>query len=154
MLPQSPCPCGNPCSYATCCQPLHQGQPAASAEALMRSRYSAYTLRLVDYLIATTLPAQQSGLDSAAITEWSRSSQWLGLEVEQAVEQGDQAEVQFVARWADASGAAQVHRERSAFVRKRQRWYFIDPGVALNHGRNEPCPCGSGRKFKQCCKPR
>ncbi|MFZ2290117.1 MAG: YchJ family metal-binding protein [Halopseudomonas yangmingensis] len=64
------------------------------------------------------------------------------------------AEVQFVARWADASGVAQAHREHSAFVRKQQRWYFIDPGVALNHGRNEPCPCGSGRKFKQCCNPR
>lgn len=154
MHPQSPCPCGSPHSYAACCQPLHQGQPATSAEALMRSRYSAYTLGLVDYLIATTLPAQQSGLDSAAIAEWSRSSQWLGLEVAQAVEQGDQAEVQFVARWADASGVAQAHREHSAFVRKQQRWYFIDPGVALNHGRNEPCPCGSGRKFKQCCNPR
>lgn len=121
----------------------------------MRSRYSAYALGLVDYLLATTLPSQQAGLDRAAISAWSLQSTWLGLEVESAEVLGGQAEhafVTFAARWRDNSGE-HSHRERSAFVQHDGRWYFIDPTVALRAGRNDPCPCASGQKFKKCCAP-
>jgi len=57
------CPCGSGIALDDCCGKWHQGQPAPSAERLMRSRYSAYTLSLIDYLVATTLPAQQAALD-------------------------------------------------------------------------------------------
>jgi len=57
------CPCGSGIALDDCCGKWHQGQPAPSAERLMRSRYSAYTLGLIDYLVATTLPAQQAALD-------------------------------------------------------------------------------------------
>ena len=118
----------------------------------MRSRYSAYTLGLIDYLVATTLPAQQAELDQAAMRDWSTHSQWLGLQVQKVEAAGDAAHafVTFTAHWQDTSGVQQ-QQERSAFVQVAQRWYFIDPSVPLNAGRNDPCPCQGGKKFKKCC---
>lgn len=119
----------------------------------MRSRYSAYVLGDVDYLRDTTLPAQQAALDLEAIRAWSTQSTWLGLEVESAELIGGQPEhafVSFTARWHDVHGE-HTHHERSAFVQHAGRWYFIDPTVPLKTGRNDPCPCGSGLKFKKCC---
>ena len=149
------CPCGSPRSYADCCQPLHNGLPAPSAGRLMRSRYSAYTLGLIDYLVATTWPAQQRELDVQAMAEWSNNSRWLGLRVEHESDTGnnaDRAQVTFTARWADADSSSHEQRECSSFVRLNQRWYFITPECPVSAGRNDPCPCGSGRKFKQCCR--
>lgn len=149
------CPCGSGTPLEGCCGHYHMGTPAPSAEHLMRSRYSAYALGLVDYLIGTTLPAQQAGLDSDGIREWSLGSTWLGLDVEASELIGAQPEhafVTFSARWHDGSGE-HSHRERSAFVQHDGRWYFIDPTVPLKAGRNDPCPCGSGQKFKKCCSP-
>ena len=119
----------------------------------MRSRYSAYALGLIDYLQATTLPAQQARLDLPAISAWSRESSWLGLTVESAEVipgQPEHARVTFTARWRDGGGE-HSHRECSAFVRSADAWYFIDPTVELRVGRNDPCPCASGQKFKKCC---
>ncbi len=148
-----PCPCGNAQTLAQCCGRFHDGLPAPSAESLMRSRYSAYVLGLTDYLCATTLPAQQAALDIEGMRAWSLGSTWLGLEVESHELLGGQPEhafVTFTARWHDERGEHQ-HRERSAFVQRGGRWYFIDPTVKLAAGRNDPCPCGSGQKFKKCC---
>ncbi len=119
----------------------------------MRSRYSAYVLGLVDYLLDTTLPAQKNSLDRESISQWSAQSTWLGLEVESAELLGGKPEhafVTFTARWHDAAGE-HSHRERSAFVQNNGRWYFIDPTVQLKAGRNDACPCGSEQKFKKCC---
>lgn len=153
MMSVSVCPCGSGNLLGACCGHYHAGTPAPDAQALMRSRYSAYVLGLVDYLVATTLPAQQAGLDRAAMAAWSAQSTWLGLEVESAEVLGGQPEhgfVTFTARWHDQEGDHQ-HRERSAFVQHAGRWYFIDPTVGLKAGRNDPCPCASGQKFKKCC---
>jgi SEC-C motif-containing protein len=149
------CPCGSGRTLADCCGRWHAGEPAPSAEALMRSRYSAYCLGLIDYLVATTLPAQQAGLDRASISAWSASAQWLGLTVESCEDVANDpghAFVTFTARWRDASGE-QAQRERSAFVNSDGRWYFLDPTVDLKAGRNDPCPCGNAGKFKKCCGP-
>jgi len=119
----------------------------------MRSRYSAYVLGRVEYLLDTTLPAQRDGLDREAIAQWSAQSTWLGLDVESAELIGGQPEhalVTFTARWHDAEGEHR-HRERSAFVQHEGRWFFIDPTVSLKAGRNDACPCGSRQKFKKCC---
>jgi SEC-C motif-containing protein len=119
----------------------------------MRSRYSAYVLGLVDYLQATTLPAQQQALDLLSMKEWSAASTWLGLDVEAHELIGGKPEhalVSFTARWHDLAGEHAQH-ERSAFVQNNGRWYFIDPTVPLKAGRNDPCPCGSEQKFKKCC---
>jgi SEC-C motif-containing protein len=152
------CPCAARAPAApplqSCCGIYHAGQPAPSAEKLMRSRYSAYALGLIDYLAATTLPAQQSALDLAGIRAWSTQSTWLGLEVgaHTLLADGRHATVAFTAHWSDASGTHQ-HLEQSGFVKHGQRWYFLDPTVKLNVGRNDPCPCGNGTKFKKCCAP-
>lgn len=148
------CPCGTGAPYAECCMPVHQGRPALTAEQLMRSRYSAYTLGLVDYLVTTTLPSQQAQLDRAAMTDWSQSSTWLGLTVEKihsTEAASNQAQVTFTARWMDAQGHRHSHRERSDFVRMHERWYFVDPSIKVKTGRNASCPCASGKKYKQCC---
>ena len=147
------CPCGSGKYLPECCGRVHAGEPAPTAEALMRSRYSAYALGRIDYLIATTLPAQQAGMDRAAIEEWSLQSKWLELNVldsEPATAPFGHAKVSFSVRWEDAEGMHE-HRECSAFVQRGGRWFFIDPTVRLTAGRNDPCPCGSGGKFKKCC---
>lgn len=147
------CPCGSGDLLASCCGPFHAGQPTPCAEKLMRSRYSAYVLGLIDYLIDTTLPAQKADLDRDAITQWSLQSTWLGLEVESSEVFGGQPEhafVTFTARWHDGTGE-HSHRERSSFVQNQGRWYFIDPAAGLRAGRNDACPCGSEQKYKKCC---
>ncbi len=147
-----PCPCQSGQSHERCCAPLHQGrQVAADAEALMRSRYCAYVLQHIDYLVATTVPAQQALLDTAAMAAWSRSTQWQGLRIHRHQRVGKQhALVEFSADFRDAGGQMQTHHELSAFVCMDGRWYFIDPTVALPAAK-QPCVCGSGRKFKHCC---
>lgn len=147
------CPCGSGNLLIGCCGRYHAGQAAPCAEALMRSRYSAYVLGLIDYLLDTTLPVQKSSLDRESISQWSAQSTWLGLEVENAELLGGKPEhafVTFTARWHDAAGE-HSHRECSAFVQNQGRWYFIDPTVQLKAGRNDACPCGSDLKFKKCC---
>jgi SEC-C motif-containing protein len=147
------CPCGSGDTLGECCGRYHNGLPAPSAVRLMRSRYSAYVLGLIDYLRATTLPAQQDSLDLQSMKDWSATSTWLGLEVEESQLIGGQPEhalVGFTARWHDRAGEHAQH-ERSAFVQHDGNWYFIDPTAPLKAGRNDPCPCGSGQKFKKCC---
>jgi len=147
------CPCGSGAYLDDCCGRFHAGAVAPCAERLMRSRYSAYVLGDIDYLVRTTLPAQQAALDRAAMTQWSLTSTWLGLQVEASEVFGGKPEhafVSFTARWHDETGEHAQH-ERSAFVQHNGQWYYLDAGVPLRAGRNDPCPCGSGNKFKKCC---
>ena len=118
------CPCGSGNPLDACCGHYHDGHPAPCAEALMRSRYSAYVLGLVDYLVGTTLPAQQADLDRQSMSEWSTTSTWLGLEVESSEVFGGQPEhafVTFTARWHDGQGE-HSHRDQSSFVQNGGRW--------------------------------
>ena len=125
-----PCPCGRcgaskkPLTFAACCGPYLEdfaARPAPDAEALMRSRYSAFVLGRSAYLLATwhasTRPPQLE-LDGAA--------KWLGLEVRShRVLDVDHAEVEFVARCREAGRAQRLH-ERSRFVREQGRWWYVD----------------------------
>lgn len=147
------CPCGSGSTLSACCGRFHSGEPAPTPEALMRSRYSAYVLGNIDYLVATTLPAQQAGVNRQALSDWSLQSKWLGLTVEvvePATDDYGHAKVTFSVCWEDAEGP-QSYRECSVFVWRDGRWYFIDPGIPLAAKRNDPCPCASGGKFKKCC---
>jgi SEC-C motif-containing protein len=117
------CPCDSGQPYATCCGPWHAGLPAAvhapTPEALMRSRYSAYVLGLIDYLLATWHPSSSPGeLELPPV-------KWLGLEVRHAAQTGDAGVVEFVARCREAGRAQRLH-ETSRFVRQDGRWYYID----------------------------
>ena len=80
--PTSLCPCQSGKPYLDCCQPfhLHQAIPD-SAEKLMRSRYVAYTLVNIPYIVETTVPAQQALLDQPAMHLWGEETDWAGLEI-------------------------------------------------------------------------
>ena len=146
------CPCQLSQPYANCCQPFHTGQrQPENAEQLMRSRYAAYALQQINYLVRTTVPAQQPLLDVNGIAQWSREAQWLGLTVHQHIPciGKRHAQVAFTAHFAE-HGSAREHHELSAFVQINGAWYFIDPTVPLPSMKS-PCICGSGAKFKACC---
>ncbi|KHN68276.1 preprotein translocase subunit SecA [Acinetobacter calcoaceticus] len=151
-MTQHTCPCGKG-SYAECCEPLHLGTAKAlTAEQLMRSRYSAFALQQIDYIVKTTALGQQTALDKDAIADWSKQNQWLGLEVVNAKEKlgKTHAQVEFKAHYHDGQ-KAQVHHEVSHFVFHQQQWFFLDPTVDMHVTMKQPCICGSGKKFKQCC---
>ncbi len=119
----SACPCGSGKAYADCCGRLHAGADhAPTAEALMRSRYSAYVQKLSEYLLATWHPSTRpSELDLSA-----DDSKWLGLEVKRhAVQDDSHATVEFVARYRIAGRGHRLH-ELSRFVREDGRWYYLD----------------------------
>jgi len=126
IAPASPCPCGSGLAHARCCARWHAGEAAPDAEALMRSRYSAYVTGDADYLLATwhadTRPATLS-LDDAP----GQRTQWLGLDVKRYRVTGvDTAEVEFVARYRIGGGSAVRLQEHSRFVREHGRWYYLD----------------------------
>lgn len=121
------CPCASGQPYAACCARLHGGaEAAATAEALMRSRYSAYVLGLEPYLLATwhpsTRPAALHLADEAG-------TKWLGLAVKrhQALDE-THAIVEFVARYRIAGRGHRLH-EISNFVREDGRWFYVDGKV-------------------------
>ena len=146
------CPCQSQRAYADCCQPFHAQQKLpATAEELMRSRYSAYTLQNIDYIVQTTVPSQQKLLDTADMLTWSRETDWQGLDVLKHIPNigKHHAQVEFIAHFQGA-GEAQHHHELSAFVKIDGRWYFIDPTVPLPTMK-QPCICDSDKKFKACC---
>jgi len=120
------CPCQSSQSYSACCQSYHQGKAAPTAEALMRSRYSAYTLQLEDYLLATWHPdTRPIALDLANDT----STKWLGLEVDRAeIQSENTATVEFTARF-KVNGKAGGQHEVSRFVHLDGRWYYLDGDV-------------------------
>ena len=117
-----PCPCGGGRSYAACCRRLHEGGAAATAEALMRSRYSAYVLRIAPYLLATWHPSTRP---PALDYEQGGASTWLGLAVCRQETTGDHATVEFVARYRQQGRGQRLH-EISRFLRENGRWYYLD----------------------------
>lgn len=151
MSDEKMCPCGTGREYGRCCGQYHEyAAVAETAEQLMRSRYTAYTLGLVDYIVDTTVPSQQLLLDREGILSWSRAAEWLGLEVLQHKNTGkNHALVEFKAHYF-YKGERAEHDELSGFVRIEGRWYFIDPTVPLPSMKQD-CVCGSGKKFKACC---
>ena len=131
MVAAAPCPCGRKTAkgqalaYADCCGPYHAGLAAPDAECLMCSRYSAFVLGDVAYLL-TTWHATQRPAD----LKLEAGGKWLGLEIKQHRITGpDSAEVEFVARFRVAGRAVRQH-ERSRFVREDGRWLYVD-GDAL-----------------------
>ena len=116
------CPCGSGLMYQACCARYHQGQNSPSAEALMRSRYSAYALGLDDYVLSTWAPETRP---SQLFTPDEARPKWIGLSVLGSSEQGDRATVDFVARARTAQGAIKL-AEHSRFERIEGRWYYVD----------------------------
>ncbi len=144
----SPCPCGSALAYQECCQRLHLGQPAPSAEALMRSRYSAFALQLNDYLISSWHPeTRPQQLELEATTVWQR------LEIVAAHNDQHSGEVHFKATYCE-NGQWWVLQEKSQFRYQDNHWFYHSGDYQphrLDPKRNDPCPCGSAKKYKKCC---
>ncbi|MGD2055783.1 MAG: YchJ family protein [Gammaproteobacteria bacterium] len=163
MRGQTPCPCGSDLTLAECCEPLIDGAAQApTPEALMRSRYTAYVLQAIPYIAGTLHPDQRSDYDEAGAIRWAREADWQSLEIiaSSPVSAGSEsATVEFKASYR-RNGTRFVHHEISEFRKAGGTWYFYDGRMIspapLRHdnprpGRNDPCPCGSGKKFKKCC---
>lgn len=146
------CPCDSGIEYSLCCQPyLKASQHPAQPVQLMRSRYTAFVLHNADYLVSSWHPTRHyQGLVSE-LSEGFGSTEWLGLTIfEQSPGKEDnEAYVGFVARFKE-NGHLKAIIERSRFLKENDRWYYVD-GIRPSLGRNDACPCGSGKKFKKCC---
>ncbi len=164
-MPHRACPCASGQLYDSCCEPFHLDLGSApTAERLMRSRYSAFHEGKIDYLIATLHASKRQLTDRDDLARVVSTTTWTGLRV-LAVDGGTEGDetghVEFVAYYCE-SGAAkhqagttkQLH-ERSRFVKEDGRWFYLSgdheslrPIPKL--GRNDPCWCGSGKKYKKC----
>ena len=117
------CYCGSSSSYKECCEKfINSSQNAPTAEALMRSRYSAYATQAVDYLIATTAFLQRQFLSKIEILDWSKNNKWIKLEIIKATKNI----VEFKAYYVDSNNEPHIHQEISTFIFKDNKWYYVD----------------------------
>ncbi len=154
------CPCGSGREYTACCAPVIAGSaPAATAEALMRSRYTAYAKGAIDHIMKSCVA--DDGIDEEATRKWSESADWKGLRILRTEKGGpgdSEGVVEFVASYV-MDGLKDEHHETARFVKRDGKWLYETGEVKTETvvraspkvGRNDPCPCGSGKKYKQCC---
>lgn len=156
------CPCCSQKEFEACCGPILGGEKkAATAEELMRARYTAYTRIDMDFVQATHDPKTRKDSDMEANREWAEKTEWQGLEIvhtEAGGREDSEGVVEFKAQYS-SGGETGEHHEVSLFNKRKGEWFFSDaknPDVrtVVNEnkvGRNDPCPCGSGKKYKKCC---
>ena len=157
------CPCGSKLEYSDCCEPFIKGEKEVStAEELIRSRYSAYVKKEIDYIADTVHPEHRQDDSRKTIKEWAESTQWHKLEIIECSQGGSEdieGTVEFVADYTE-KGKKKKHHELALFKKQEDKWYFFDgqtPQIKQvvrsgpKIGRNDPCPCGSGKKYKKCC---
>ncbi|MFC3293402.1 YchJ family protein [Modicisalibacter luteus] len=146
------CPCGSQSTYIQCCQPVHlDPSHAATPEALMRSRFTAFALGNVEVLLDTWAPETRPPrheLDDG-------QTRWLRLDIENSDVQPPEGWVRFQALGRQ-NGRFFTLRETSRFRFDAtvKQWFYVDGDTEWGHlsiGRNAPCPCGSGLKAKRCC---
>lgn len=123
------CPCGSGLSFAACCGPYLAGERLPeTAEALMRSRYTAFVCQEIGYLKETLWPKYQPGFDFAATAQWAAENHWTGLTVlktDKSTAQDRDGTVLFEAKYL-AGGTLDTHRELSRFRKKAGRWYYVE----------------------------
>lgn len=158
------CPCGSDASFSACCgRYLSGADRPETAEALMRSRFSAFVRGAAAYLVATRHPDARAPAEGEDIARSIAETEWLSLAVLRTEAGGAEdasGEVEFAAAFrrrggvlAAGGGKPQQMHERSRFVRRGGVWYYTE-GDRLppwKPKRGAPCWCGSGRKFKACC---
>ena len=165
------CPCGTGFLYTDCCGPLIRGvSNADTAEDLMRSRFSAFAKGTWDYLEKTRYP------DGQELSAWYKTKflhdgiTWKNLEivgVKNGESSEEEGEVSFIAHYVE-NGEEKVLQEVSNFIKEDGKWYYNEHEskvISSNPtptakpftrdqpkvGRNDPCPCGSNKKYKKCC---
>jgi SEC-C motif-containing protein len=161
------CPCGSGKKYSECCLPVIRGSAGAkTAESLMRARYSAYAKHEVQFIIDSCEkyegdPKKGNDIDYEATRAWSEESTWQGLKilhVEKGAETDSEGTVEFEAMYT-RKGLRDIHHETAQFKKTGGAWLYSSGKIKAmtvvregkKTGRNEPCPCGSGKKYKQCC---
>ena len=155
------CPCGSSFEYASCCEPYILGQPAPTAEKLMRSRYTAFTIGDLGYIERTCTEHASSSFNRIDMERAIVGTEWLGLEIRKSddlPENGERAQVHFAFRYRN-KGRIFTQVEKAEFLCVDGKWLYNDseinpktePVSVLQIGRNDPCPCGSGKKYKKCC---
>ena len=145
------CPCGSKKLFSACCEPYLNGDKNAGIpEYLMRSRYTAYSLARMDYIVRTMQKKASENFDATAAKEWATSVVWLGLTViDSSAPSENSGTVTFFARLSD-HGVNKFIYEKSNFEKINSIWFYVD-GDTPKINRNDSCPCGSGKKFKRCC---
>jgi SEC-C motif-containing protein len=150
------CTCGNELTYEVCCKPIIDGKVAAKdAETLMRSRFSAYSLKNYRYILQTYILAQRSKLTISELADNTQNTQWLSLQVIAHHSQVNTAQVEFKAFY-QIHNSYYVMHEISDFVFEAGKWLYADGVIKKDSGelsqeRNSQCLCGSGKKYKKCC---
>ena len=148
------CPCGSGDSYQSCCQVVHNDLSRAPLPIhVMRARYTAYVLNNNNFILSSWAH------ESRPEEETLQSPQtWIALEITDSdaiCKDSRIATVSFNASFTTPSGVTTVS-ERSRFVKRSQCWYYLDGDGKSHHkkiGGNNPCPCGSKKNFKRCCRP-
>lgn len=155
------CPCCSGKAYADCCQPIINTESAPTALSLMRSRYTAYKTGQAEYLKKTTHPKTRGKYKLSDIEDWSKENDWIKLEII-SIEHGNindtRGIVEFKAYYKNKNKAIETLHERSTFLKENTQWFYLDgiinpPRIDITKKvlRNDPCPCGSGKKQKKCC---
>ena len=150
---QAPCPCHSGNLYQNCChQYISQAAIATTPEQLMRSRFSAFFVGDIPYLIATHHPSKQDINEAEELAKSIKHTQWLSLRILSSSQHTTTGEVEFVAFYRpNGKDVNQLH-ERSNFILENGQWFYTDgvflPDIKL--GRNDNCWCGSGKKLKKC----
>lgn len=154
------CPCTSGIAFDQCCGHYHINHNAPTALTLMKSRYSAFCMGDIDYIVHTMKGKASLAFNPDETKSWAASVYWLGLDIittyNDPINQ-DKAFVEFIARFMTKDTIQCIH-ERSEFTRIEGRWYYVDGTKPLNtHSpksqkipRNAPCPCNSLKKFKNC----
>lgn len=157
------CPCGSGKTYAECCEPIIKDPAKApTAESLMRARYTAYVKQEIDFIINTCEDSDEvAEIDRKATEDWSKSSTWHGLQIlrtDKGTEADEEGVVEFEATYTRKQ-IRDVHHEMAYFKKIDGKWFYsvgqlktttvVREGAKI--GRNDPCPCGSGKKYKKCC---
>lgn len=149
------CPCGSGSQYVRCCQPfLVRDRQAESAVQLMRSRYTAYVRKNIKYLLESWHPSTRPlNIDEGELVDWQR------LEILDCNdgEAGDSEGTVTFRAFFKSGGEFYLLEERSRFIYIEGRWLYMDgivrsDGKKIQIGRNAICPCGSGKKYKKCCR--
>jgi len=158
----SKCVCGSNREGAECCVPVLAGQPALTAEALLRSRYAAYVTGNLDHIERTCAPEALKEFDRLDAEQFIQKAKWEGLDIKRVEAGGptDQTGTVECYFYCTYDGDKYVQHEIAHFVRGAQNeWLFNNseinpkapPAQVAHVGRNDPCPCGSGKKYKKCC---
>lgn len=152
------CICGSGIETHNCCASFHAGQLAPTALALMRSRYAAYVTGNVDYIARTCTDDLRKDFNVLDTARYSKEVEWLGLKIIRTADGGisdQKGQVEFAADYKH-QGKTHTQHELSNFERVNGAWLYsgcdITPTIATDKtGRNDACPCGSGKKYKKCC---